>query len=185
MSEGRPSLPGGRRRRGGGAGSALETIGVALSGCVDKKDNRIRLMLTNQNQMQFKQIGFFANIYIALVALTTGAAYANELRLPNRISCANGSVTIEQTSPATTYEQTKTAAFTLIVNGFAEAATGLQNGNVTKITSKNYYVSRGTGGLTFARHKGKPYFGNDGNAELICTDSKYGEGSPGFSASYE
>jgi len=135
--------------------------------------------------MQSKQTDFFVNASIALVTLMAGAANANELRVPSRISCANGSVTLKQTSPATIYEQTTTAAFTLSVNGITEAATGLQNGNVTNVTSKNYYVFSGTGGLTFASHKGKAYFGNDGNAKIICTNSKYGKTSPGFSASYE
>ena len=132
-------------------------------------------------------MNLFSNISIAFIVLTTGVvASANELRLPSKISCANGSVTIEQTSPAITeYEPTITAAFKLSVNGYTEAAAGYQNGNVTQVVSKNYYVFSGTGGLTFARHKGKPYFGNDGNAEEICTNSKYGEPSPGFSASYE
>lgn len=130
-------------------------------------------------------MNLFSNISITFIVLTTGAASANELGLPSKISCANGSVTIEQTSPAITgYEPTITAAFKLSVNGYTEAAAGYQNGNVTQVVSKNYYVSSGTGGLTFASHKGKPYFGNDGNAEGICTNSKYGEPSPGFSASY-
>ena len=136
--------------------------------------------------MKEKQKNFEAHIFLGLIALTTGTASANELRLPTKISCANGSVIIEQTSPAITrYEPTITAAFKLSVNGYTEAAAGYQNGNVTQVVSKNYYVFSGTGGLTFASHKGKPYFGNDGNAELICTNSKYGEASLGFSTSYD
>jgi hypothetical protein len=119
-----------------------------------------------------------------LIALSGHQANASELRIPRSISCAQGSVVINQISPAQTYEQTTTAAFTLTVNGSQEAATGIENGNTTNVTSSNYYVFSGPGGLTFARHKGKPYFGNDGNAEVICTNSKYGDTSPGFDAQY-
>ncbi len=146
--------------------------------------NTITLSVVNHNQMKNYQISFSTSILLAHIALTTGSASANELRLPSKISCANGSVTIEQISPAKTYEQTTTAAFTLSVNGNSEAATGLQNGNVSKVASKSYYVFSGTGGLTFASHRGKPYFGNDGNAKVICTNSKYGYITPGFDAKY-
>ena len=108
-------------------------------------------------------------------------AYAQKLSVPSKISCKYGSILIRQVGPAETYDNTKTAAYTLTVNGIVENATGIESGNFTKVSSKNYYVSAGTGGLTFARHQGKPYFGKDGNAELICTNSKYGDTSPGFS----
>lgn len=98
---------------------------------------------------------------------------AAELRIPRTISCSKGSVIIKQVAPAETYEQTKTAAFTLTVNGKSENATGIENGNFTKVTSKSWYVFGGTGGLTFAK--------NTSSADrVICTNSKYGITTPGF-----
>lgn len=146
------------------------------------KINTITLVIASHDQMKNYQISFAASIVFAHIGLNIGAASANELMLPSKISCANGSVTITQRSPAQTYEQTTTAAFTLSVNGNSEAATGLMRGNVSKVVSKSYYVSGGTGGLTFASHRGKPYFGNDGNAKVICTNSKYGSTTPEFDA---
>lgn len=121
---------------------------------------------------------------IGLLAMSGQQVKAYELRIPRRISCSYGSVIINQVSPAQTYEKTTAAAFTLTVNGSQEAATGIESGNITNVTSRNYYIFSGTGGLTFARHRGRPYFGNDGNAEVICTNSKYGDTSPEFDAQY-
>ena len=97
-----------------------------------------------------------------LISVSGNNANANEIRIPRSISCSRGSVIITQTSPVQTYEQTSTAAFALSVNGSKEAATGMANGSISTVTSKNYYVFSGSGGLTFAKHRGKPYLETTG-----------------------
>jgi len=118
-----------------------------------------------------------ASLLLCLVAMSGGKSVASEPRIPRVISCSEGSVIINQVSPAETYELTTAAAFTLTVNGTTENAIGIENGNSTKVTSQTYYVFGGTGGLTFARNKGS-------SGQAICTNSKYGETTPGFEARF-
>lgn len=136
--------------------------------------------------MHNKQIRPVAYLFSSLIALTGGVASANELGLPTKISCANGNVIIKQISPSTTYLKVSKAVFKLWVNGNSEIAAGSQQSNVTDVVSENFYIYKGAGGLVFARHRGKPYFGHDGNAELICIEYDYqNRPSPGFSAFYD
>lgn len=136
--------------------------------------------------MHNKQIRLVAYLFYSLIALMAGVASANELGMPTKISCANGSVTIKQISPSTTYAKLSKAVFKLSVNGNSEIAAGSQQGNVTDVVSENFYIYKGASGLVFARHRGKPYFGHDGNAELICIEYDYqNRPSPGFSAFYD
>tara|TARA_B100000073_G_scaffold58726_1_gene43639 strand:+ start:213 stop:593 length:381 start_codon:yes stop_codon:yes gene_type:complete len=113
------------------------------------------------------------SLLLCLLAISGHKCVAGELRIPRLISCSKGSVTINQISPADTYELTKTAAFRLTVNGTTENATGIENGNFTKVTSQTYYVYGGTGGLTFGRN-------SSSGRRAICTNSKYGKTTPGF-----
>lgn len=117
------------------------------------------------------------SILLCLIAISGGKSVASDLRIPRVISCSEGSVIINQVSPAETYEQTTASAFTLTVNGITENAIGIENGNFTKVTSQTYYVFGGTGGLTFARNSGSL-------GRAICTNSKYGETTPGFEARF-
>jgi hypothetical protein len=116
------------------------------------------------------------SLLLVLIAISGDVSVANELMIPRVISCSEGRVIINQVSPADTYERTSAAAFTLTVNGTTENAIGIANGNYGKVTSKTYYVFRGTGGLTFAR--------NSSSGRAICTTQKHGVTTPGFEIRY-
>ena len=118
------------------------------------------------------------SLLFCLLAISGHKCVAGELMIPRLISCSKGSVIINQISPADRYELTKTAAFTLTVNGRTENATGIENGNFTKVTSQTYYVFGGTGGLTFGINS------SSSGRRAICTNSKYGNTSPGFEARF-
>ena len=135
-----------------------------------------------------------ASCLIGLFILAEREVKANELRIPRRISCDNGSILIEQVNRSWKHEDrpnTIEALFYLTVNGIKERAIGdeldMVNYNVrtfiTRVYSRNYYVYRMNGGLAFVKHKGKLGANLPGN-EVICSNIKSHGIFPGFNYQY-
>lgn len=117
-------------------------------------------------------------IVFALALTSFAPAFAGgEDFIPKSVSCVNGSVKIRRAGPlANINTDTTIAAYTLTVNGKSEPATGYFNGNDRRIEGTRYHIFSGTGGLTFAE--------SGDNGKLICSNSKYGNTTPGFKVTW-
>ena len=97
--------------------------------------------------------------------------------IPKSISCDNGSVKIRRVGPlASVNTNTTVASYTLTFNGKTEPATGYFEGNNRRVEGTHYRIFSGTGGLTFAE--------SGDNGKLICSNSKYGNTTPGFKVTW-
>lgn len=117
-------------------------------------------------------------IVSALALASFPPAFADgEYFIPKSISCVNGSVKIRRVGPLVSVDtNTTVASYTLTVNGKSEPATGYFEGNNRRVEGTHYRIFSGTGGLTFAE--------SGDNGKLICSNSKYGNTTPGFKATW-
>lgn len=124
------------------------------------------------NTTLLKYIVFTFTLASLLPAFADGEDF-----IPRSISCVSGSVKIKRVGPlASVNTNTTVAPYTLTVNGKSEPATGYFNGNDRRVEGSRYRIFSGTGGLTFAE--------SGDNGKLICSNSKYGDTTPGFRATW-